>query len=103
MHDLQLTQFGGTLSRCQLKLANKSAEGSTKLCQLKIFQNTVIKMNALGRFFVLDFSRYVARSLFTKDFLGNTQKYTSHDADPIFAFWAQSGMYITLLTKIADV
>ena len=46
-------------------------------------------MNALGRFFVLDFSRYVARSLFTKDFLGNTQKYTSHDADPIFAFWAQ--------------
>ena len=64
------------------------------MCQLKIVQNTVIKMNALGRFLVLDFSRYVPRSLFTKDFLGNTQKYTSHDADPIFAFWAQTSMYV---------
>ena len=34
-------------AECQLRLAWKSDEGITKLCQLKIEQNTVLKTNAL--------------------------------------------------------
>ena len=42
-----LTKFSANFSWCQLRLAWKSAEGTTKLCWLKIVQNTVLRTNAL--------------------------------------------------------
>ena len=47
LHDFQVSSFVGTFSWLSGKLQLKSAESTIKLCQLKILQITVIKMNAL--------------------------------------------------------